>query len=88
MSQSRIPLIHTVIPIFDIITRALDDHISDDSLPSAVRMAAWQGRAMLDKYHGLTDESIVYRIAMCTWLSNIVCMKLISILPDSIAPSL
>ena len=65
MSQSRTPLVHTVIPIFDIITRALDDHISDGTLPSAVRMAAWWGRAMLNKYYGLTDKSIIYRVAMC-----------------------
>ena len=71
MSQSQTPLIHMVIPIFDIITRALDDHINDDTLPPAVRMAAWRGRAMLNKYYGLTDESIVYRIAMCMCLFNI-----------------
>jgi hypothetical protein len=65
MSQSRTPPVHNVIPLFDIITHALDDNISDTTLPSAIRMAAWRGRAMLNKYYGLTDDSIIYQIAMC-----------------------
>lgn len=80
MSQSRTPLIHTVIPIFDIITQALDDHVGDQTLPPAICMAAWRGRAMLNKYYGLTDESTVYCIAMCTWIFNNTLTLLISIL--------
>jgi hypothetical protein len=64
ISQSKNPLVHEVIPIFDIISRALDDHIGDVTLPPAVRVAAVRGRTMLNKYYGLTDDSIVYRIAM------------------------
>jgi hypothetical protein len=65
ISQSKTPLVHEVIPIFDIITRALDDHLADVTLPPAVRMAAAWGCTMLNKYYGLTDNSIVYRITMC-----------------------
>jgi hypothetical protein len=65
MSQSKTPLVHNVIPIIDIITCALDDYSNDTALPPAVHMAAFRGCTMLDKYYGLTDESIVYRIAMC-----------------------
>jgi hypothetical protein len=72
MSQSQTPLIYNVIPLFDIITRALDDHISNDTLPSAIRMAARRGHAMLNKYYGLTDASIIYRIAMCMCVLDLV----------------
>jgi hypothetical protein len=65
MSQSSTPLIHQVIPLFDGITRALDDYAEDTENVPAVRMAAIRGRKMLDKYYGLTDDSIVYRLAMC-----------------------
>lgn len=65
ISQSKTPLVHKVIPVFDIITWALNDHLADITLPLAIRMVAARGRAMLNKYYGLTDESIVYWIAMC-----------------------
>jgi hypothetical protein len=64
ISQSRTPLVHEVIPIFDLISHILDGCVADGSLPSAVRVAAARGRTMLNKYYGLTDDSIVYRIAM------------------------
>ncbi|KIM35089.1 hypothetical protein M413DRAFT_48960, partial [Hebeloma cylindrosporum] len=62
--KSKTPLIHQVIPIFDIITTALEDSIDNNSLPSVVRHAALRGYLMLNKYYSLTDESVVYRIAM------------------------
>ena len=73
MSQSKMPLLHNVIPVIDIITWALDDYSRDTALPLAMRMATLRGCTMLDKYYGLTDESIVYRIAMC---KSIVTHKL------------
>jgi hypothetical protein len=75
--QRKTPLVHEVIPIFDIIAQALDDHADGATLPPAVRMAAACGRAMLNKYYGLMNDSIVYWIAMrmlipafgiCLWL--------------------
>ena len=65
MSQSKTPLVHEVVPIFDIITRAHDEHPDDTMLPAAVHMTAARWRTMLNKYYGLTDDSIVYQIAMC-----------------------
>jgi hypothetical protein len=65
MSQSSVPLIHQVIPLFDGITRALDDYAGNVDYAPAVRMAAVRGHTMLNKYYGLTDDSVVYRIAMC-----------------------
>lgn len=64
VSHSKNPLVHDVIPIFDIISRALDDHVGDVTLPPVVRVAAARGRTMLNKYYGLSDDSIVFRIAM------------------------
>ena len=66
MSQSHTPLLHQVIPLFDGITHALDDHASDIRNVPAVHMAAVRGQVMLNKYYGLTDDSVMYRIAMCT----------------------
>ena len=53
-----------MIPLFDIITRKLNGFIDDESLRPCVHHAAARGRAMLNKYYGLSDESIMYRIAM------------------------
>lgn len=64
ISKSTTPLVHDVIQIFDIITQALDEYVADPSLPAAIRLAAARGRTMLNKYYGLTDDSIIYRIAM------------------------
>jgi hypothetical protein len=64
ISKSKTPLVHEVIPIFDVLTRTLDKHVADVTLPPAIRVAAARGRTMLNKYYSLTDDSIVYRIAM------------------------
>jgi len=64
ISQNKTPLVHQVNPIFDIITSALDDCIDNGDLVPAVRHAALRGMLMLNKYYALTDDSIVYRIAM------------------------
>jgi len=71
MLQSSTPLLHQVIPLFDGLTRALDDHASDPMNAPAVRMAAIRGRTMLNKYYGLSDDSVMYRIAMC--MSLLIC---------------
>jgi hypothetical protein len=68
ISQSNTPLIHEVIPIFDVLTRALDDYADDKNIFPAVRAAARRGRALLNKYYGISDESIVYRISICMCL--------------------
>jgi hypothetical protein len=70
MSASKTPLVHEVIPLFDVVTRALTDYIGDTTLQPVIRVAAARGRVMMNKYYGLTDDSIVYRIAMCKSLST------------------
>ena len=71
ISRSRIPLLHEVIPIMDILTNLLNDAVSNTSLHIAVRAVAARGRVILDKYYAKTDDSIMYRMAMSTcsfWL--------------------
>ena len=65
MSQSHTPLLHQVIPLFDGITHAMDDHTSDIRNVPAICMADVRGRVMLNKYYRLTDDSVMYCIAMC-----------------------
>jgi hypothetical protein len=58
-------LMHQVIPLFDGITHALDDHAGNVDYAPAVRMAVVRSCTMLNKYYELTDDSVVYRIVMC-----------------------
>ena len=64
ISTSNRALVHEVIPYMDALTEHLDKFSQDETLTPAVRMAAKRGRLLLDKYYGLTDETIIYRIAM------------------------
>jgi hypothetical protein len=50
MSQSKTPLLHEVIPLFDIITGHLERFIDNTDNFPAVRAAARRGRAMMNKY--------------------------------------
>ena len=45
-------------------TFTVADTIDNDALPPVVRHAALRGYYMVNKYYTLTDDSIVYRIAM------------------------
>lgn len=64
MSQSKVPLLHEVIPLIDTITRTLEKAITDHDLYPAVRASAAKGLAILNKYYSKTDDSIMYRCAM------------------------
>jgi hypothetical protein len=63
MSASKTPLVHEVIPLFDVVTRALTDYIGDTTLQPVIRVAAARGRVMMNKYYGLrmTQSSIGLR---------------------------
>ncbi|TDL13115.1 hypothetical protein BD410DRAFT_735692 [Rickenella mellea] len=65
ISRSSVPLLHEAIPIIDVLTETLDKAAADTLLLPAVRSAMARGRKILDKYYGKTDESIMYRCAMC-----------------------
>lgn len=67
MLQSCTPLFHKVILLFDIITSHLDKFIDNTENLPTVQAAAQQGHTMMNKYYGLTDDSIMYHIAMCEY---------------------
>jgi hypothetical protein len=64
MSQSKTPLLYQVIPVIDALTRMLETARSNKANFPAVRAAASKGMAVLNKYYGKTDESIMYRCTM------------------------
>lgn len=65
VSQSNTPLLHEVIPLIDKLTGKLEDVIADSKRSPAVRVAAARGLSLMNKYYSRTDESIMYRCAMC-----------------------
>jgi len=65
ISSHSTPLLHHMIPLFDIITRKLNGFVDNERLHLCVRHATARSHAMLNKYYGLSDESRMYRIAMC-----------------------
>jgi hypothetical protein len=77
MSQSKVPLLHEVIPLIDTITRTLEKAVTNRELYPAVRASAAKGLSVLNKYYSKTDESIMYRCAMSEFLSSIACLILI-----------
>lgn len=68
ISTSGHALVHEVIPYFDLLTEHVERFKHNTQLSDAVRAGAQRGRAILDKYYSLTDDSIVYRIAMSEWI--------------------
>lgn len=64
MEQESVPLIYQVIPEIDKLTNALSAARDDESIHPAVRVGAWLGIRHLNKYYALSDDSIVYRLAM------------------------
>ena len=64
LSQKKIPLLHKVIPIIDILTERLDNISSDRVYLTSVRTGAAKGLAVLNKYYAKTDELAMYRCAM------------------------
>ena len=64
ISRSHVPLIHEVIPIFDVLTAVLDEFLDNTALLPAVRAAALRGIIMMNKYYALTDDSAIFRVAM------------------------
>lgn len=50
----------------DILTNLVDKFRKDETLVPSVRAAAQRGRVILDKYYTLTDETMIYRLAMST----------------------
>lgn len=69
MSVSKCPLLHEVIPMIDVLDSALVDASKNLNTHPAIQAGAALGCAVLNRYYGKTDESILYRCAMCMFLS-------------------
>ncbi len=67
ISTSGRALVHQVIPYINVLMHHVDNFKADDTLAPAVRAASQRGRLILDKYYSLTDDSIIYRIAMSAY---------------------
>ena len=64
ISSSTQALVHEVIPFIDVLTKHVDDFISNPNLTPAVRAAAQRGRILLDQYYSKTNETDIYRSTM------------------------
>jgi hypothetical protein len=60
----KIPLLHQVIPVIDILTRHLEDTSSNSKYLPTICAGAAKGLVVLNKYYSKTNESIMYRCAM------------------------
>lgn len=58
------PLLHAVIPLMNNLVSKLEDFVDDKKLHASARAGASAGRKVLTKYYSLTDESIMYRLAI------------------------
>ncbi len=67
MSARSRPLLHEVIPVIDLLEGMLMDASTNAALHPAVRAAASLARTVLNKYYEKTDESILYRCAICKY---------------------
>ena len=67
LSKNKIPLLHEVIPVIDLLTDRLEDVSSDGRYLPSIRAGAAKGLAVLNKYYSKTDESVMYHCAMSTY---------------------
>lgn len=65
MERMGHPLVHAVIPLIDNLTNKLTTAAESSNLHIAVRAGAVAGYKILNKYYSRTDDSIVYRLAIC-----------------------
>ncbi len=49
----------------DLLNDKLERVVNDESQPSVIRKAVQRAIMVLDKYYTLTDESIMWKTAMC-----------------------
>ena len=71
LSKNKIPLLHEVIPVIDILTDRLDDVSRDMKYLPSIRASAAKGLAVLNKYYSKTDESVMYRCAMSAYNTRV-----------------
>jgi hypothetical protein len=71
LSKNKIPLLHEVILVIDILTDRLDDVSRDMKYLPSIRASAAKGLAMLNKYYLKTDELVMYCCAMSAYNTRI-----------------
>lgn len=67
VSQSGVPLMHQVIPIFDDLHDGLVATIANWRLPLCIRHGAARAKTKLDKYYDKSDSAHAARFAMSTY---------------------
>ena len=66
------PLVHMVIPLIDNLTANLEQVSHNEARHIAVRAGALAGGKVLNKYYSKTDDSVIYRLAMCKAFLSLV----------------
>ncbi len=59
MSQSKFPLAHEVIPLFDSLINKFEVYITNEDLFPGVRAAAIRGHGVIYKYYSKKEDSII-----------------------------
>lgn len=62
--DGKVPLVHEVIPMINILSEELEKLILNDSHHPCTRVAAAKGYIILNKYYARTDSSIMYWLCM------------------------
>ncbi len=73
--------------MIDLLEGMLGDASSNVTLNPAVRVAASLGQGVLNKYYQKTDESVMYRCAICTYIPLPLLLALTRYLCARSAPS-
>jgi len=63
----KIPLLHKVIPIINLLTDRLNNVSSNMKYLPSVHAGAAKGLAVLNKYYSKADESVMYHCAMSAY---------------------
>ena len=70
ISLDEVPLVTQVVPLINRLRCILNEAKSDVDKHMLVRYAAGSAIGVLDKYHGLIDDSDMYKVATCEFLKQ------------------
>lgn len=68
MQATNAALLSSVVPHMDDLANAIETFLQQPGLHAAVKFAAECGSRVLEKYWSKTDESWMYRVAICMLL--------------------
>jgi hypothetical protein len=69
MQTNKRPMLHNVIRLMDLLNDQLESFVLNVDNSLVLRHGAAKALTVLDKYYAKTDESVLYRAAMCMLLS-------------------